>query len=77
MGRASCVKASNKVIGLGMVTFKIWTTIFEWGVVKCESWNGRKKDTCLKEIGLRAQKFLPIPCSSVIYTTLVVVVPVV
>ena len=56
-----------------LVTFKIWTTIFEWGVVKCEPWNERGKDMCLKEIGLRAQNFLPIPCLTVIYTTQVVV----
>jgi hypothetical protein len=36
------------------------TSIFEWFVVRCASWNGRHKDICLKEIGLCAHNMLTI-----------------
>ena len=36
-------------------TTKIWTPIFEWYMVMCESKNGHQKHMCLKQIGPCAQ----------------------
>ena len=33
------------------------TPTFEWHAIRCGSENGLKKDMCLKEIGLREQKY--------------------
>ena len=38
----------------------IWTPIFEWYAVRCESKNRHQKDMCLKRIGLRAQNMFTI-----------------
>jgi hypothetical protein len=42
-----------------LVTYLRWTLIYEWWVVTSRSNNGNQK-TCLKEIGLSAQKLLTI-----------------
>lgn len=36
----------------------IWTLIFEWSVVSCESRNWHQKGTCFKGIGLHVQTML-------------------
>jgi hypothetical protein len=38
----------------------IWTTRFEWYVVRCGSKNKHQKDVCLEEIELRAQDMISI-----------------
>ena len=35
----------------------IWTTIFEWCVVRCGSKNGHQKDMFSNKIGFGAQKY--------------------
>ena len=42
----------NSIFGIN------WTPLSEWYVVRCGFKNGHIKDTCLEEIGLRAQNLI-------------------
>ena len=52
--------ANVEVNVLNLVAYLNRTPIFEWYVVWCGSNNKFKKDTCLQEIGLRAQNLITI-----------------
>ena len=59
------VSIATKVDWPNSATYLNLTPIFEWSVVRCESKNGHQKDTCLEEIGLRAQSMSTILSSIV------------
>jgi len=48
-------KVSGPKVGQIQATYLKWTTICERFVIRCESKNGRQKNTFLKEIGVWAQ----------------------